>query len=219
MTGSSPLVTPTDRALLRALATEPTVVAACRRIGVTRDVGVYRLRRLARTAGGPVVRSDRGGRFGGGSHLTARGRALLRSAVDAVAVRGPPWPPPEAITALKGSYRSRPEPTVVLAGGFELVVTFRAREGESIRVGIDPDSVLVATRPFASSARNRLRGRVAAIRPSGPRVRTVSIAVGPHRFRASLTERSVRTLGLRVGAPVVLLIKATALRRLPQPGD
>lgn len=217
MTPAPALVTPTDRALLHALEVEPTVVAACRRAGITRDTGVYRLRRLAQATGGPIVQSDRGGRFGGGSRLTPRGRALLRGALDAVAVAQGPEARAGAALPLRGIYRSNPEPNVVLDGEIPVVVAFRARDGEMVWVGIDPESVVVAPRAFASSARNRLDGRVATIRRTGSQTRSVAVAVGPHRIAAAVTERSVRSLGLAPGRAVVLLVKATAVRRLPAP--
>jgi molybdate transport system regulatory protein len=210
-------VTELDLALLGALTTAPTLVAACRRLGITRDRGVYRLGRLARIAGGPVVRTEHGGRFGGGSRLTPRGHALRRRGADALALATPTRDSPARSWVLEGTYRHRPEPRVDLARGFSLRVTFEAGEGETVVVAVDPEAVLLARRAFASSARNRFVGRVDRVVRRSPATCKVAVRVGSHRLRAAVTERSVRELGLSPGRRVVLYVKATAVRRLPRP--
>jgi molybdate transport system regulatory protein len=208
-------VTQLDLALLEALTTAPTLVAACRRLGITRDRGVYRLGRLARIAGGPVVRTEHGGRFGGGSRLTPRGHAVRRGGADAVALTT--TDPAPRSWVLHGTYRRHPEPRVDLGRGLSLRVTFQAEEGETVFVAVDPEAVLLARRAFASSARNRFVGRVDHVSRRSPATREVAVKVGAHRFRAAVTERSARELGLSPGRRVVLYVKATAVRRLPRP--
>ncbi|MCI4350332.1 MAG: TOBE domain-containing protein [Thermoplasmata archaeon] len=211
-------VTRLDLDLLEALTTAPTLVAACRRLGISRDRGVYRLDRWSRIAGGPVVRAEHGGRFGGGSRLTALGHAVLRRGTDAVALTAAPAGRRSAATSvLQGTYRRRPEPTVDLGRGVSLHVTFQAEEGETVYVAVDPESVLLARGTFASSARNRFVGRVDHLARRSPTTRDVAVNVGAHRFRAAVTERSARELGLAPGRRVVLYVKATAVRRLPRP--
>ncbi|MCI4344062.1 MAG: TOBE domain-containing protein [Thermoplasmata archaeon] len=214
MTARATPVTEIDLALLRALTTAPTLVAACRRLGISRDRGVYRLARLARMAGGPVVASEHGGRYGGGSHLTVRGRRLLRRGADAFLLSSDGRTGPTEGGALHGTYHARPEPTVVLGQGLVLHVAFVAHEGEPVVVAVDPEAVLLAPRAFASSARNRFSGQVLALRRRAASTREVTVAVRGHRFRAAVTNQSVRELRLARGRRVVLYVKATAIRRV-----
>jgi molybdopterin-binding protein/molybdate transport repressor ModE-like protein len=208
------VVTPIDVALLAAVDRDRSVVAAARHVGISRDRAVYRLERLRAKAGGPVVSARRGGVRGGGSGLTARGRAVLSGGAEAAA-----WPTnhaPPHHQGFTGVYRTEPEPHVVAADGFSAAVAFSAREGERVVVTIDPESIVVALGAMRSSARNAWPGVVERVRrprdagPSGRRELTVRI--GARRLSVALTERSVASLDLRPGRRVTLLAKATAVR-------
>jgi molybdopterin-binding protein len=77
----------------------------------------------------------------------------------------------------------------------------------------------VARHRFASSARNVLAGTVTGIaRGPGGRAVTLRVRVASVELRASVTEEPIRQLRLRRGARVVLYVKATALRRVSEPG-
>lgn len=61
------------------------------------------------------------------------------------------------------------------------------------------------------SARNRLKGKVVSISPGAVNSEVVLTTAGGHRIVASVTNPSVRTLGLEPGATVWALFKASAL--------
>jgi len=209
-------VTDTDVALLRSLERERSVVAASRRVGISRDRATYRLGRLERAFGGPVVTSVRGGRGHGGTRLTPLGDRIVREGFDSVELLDArPVAPPSRPNLLRGIYRRRPAPAVDLGGGLSLRVAFDADEDEPVGVLLDPEAILVARARFPSSARNVLAGTVEAIR-SGPNPfgETVLVRVGRTRLRAAVTEEPIHQLHLRPGARVWLYVKATALRRV-----
>jgi molybdate transport repressor ModE-like protein/molybdopterin-binding protein len=209
-------VTDTDIALLRSLEREPSVVAASRRVGLSRDRANYRLARLEQAFGGPVVTSARGGRAHGGTQLTALGDRIVRQGFDSVELLdGRPVTPPSVSNLLRGVYHRRPQPEVTLGKEVRLRVAFPANEGEPVSVLLDPESILIAREKFPSSARNVLPATVEAVRP-GPDAlgRTVVVRVGPVRLRVAITEEPVRQLGLVPGARVWLYVKATAVRRV-----
>jgi molybdopterin-binding protein/molybdate transport repressor ModE-like protein len=222
MTRDVPVLAAVDVALLDLLSRESSVVAACERLGISRDRGVYRLRRLGEALGRPVVESSRGGRGQGRTRLTPEGRALLARGVGAqvrgsrTASRAPPQ------NQWRGRWSASPHPNVAVPGGLRLWVDFVARERESILVAFDPDAVLVAREEFPTSARNVLAGRVAKVRNTGPGTggerRVVEVKVGPLRVAAAVTDSSVQALQLTRGRRVVLYVKATAVRRADVPG-
>ncbi len=209
-------VSSTDLALLAALRGERSVVAASRRVGISRDRAVYRLERLERAFGGPVVRSARGGRGHGGTVLTELGDRVARGGFDAVElVDARPVSRLDPPNVLSGTYVGGPAPEVRVGTGLRLRVAFPAESGETVRLLLDPESVLVALRRFPSSARNVLEGTVVRLYPDpGQGRRTIAVRVDGTLLRAAVTAETVRALRLAAGRPVVLYVKATALRRV-----
>ena len=214
------LLAPVDLELLSLLSRETTLVDACRSVGITHDRGTYRLRRLARALGRPVTRSVRGGDRHGTTRLTDAGRRL---------VEGPPGTAvgPGTSTArssrpwLEGRYRAGPSPTVALPGGPTLAVAFRADDEETVRFAWPPESVLVATGRFRTSARNVLPGTVVGVRRRGPGTgaaqRHLDVRVGARVLPVAITESAIQALRLTAGRRVYLYVKATALRRADRP--
>lgn len=209
-------VTDTDIALLRHLARDPSVVAASRRVGISRDRATYRLARLERAFGGPVVTSVRGGREHGATRLTPLGDRIVRQGFNAVELLDTqPLAPPSRSNLLRGVFHHRPTPEVSVGPALRLRVAFAADEGEPIAVLVDPEAILIARRKFSSSARNVLPATVEAVRPGpDPIGRTVVVRTGPVRLRVAVTEEPVRQLGLTPGARVWLYVKATSVRRV-----
>ncbi|MCI4346300.1 MAG: hypothetical protein L3K07_06055, partial [Thermoplasmata archaeon] len=153
---------------------------ACRRAGLTRDRGVYRLRRLTEGFGRPVVRARRGGLGHGHSTLTPFGRSLLSRSLRAA-------PPSRKANRLAGSFQAGLPARIRVAGGAELIVAFRAREGERVHVSFEPEAILLARHRFPSSARNVLAASVRGFRTSSPEELEVVLAVGALRVRAAIT--------------------------------
>ncbi len=197
-------VTPLDRRLLEILAAEPNVVRAARRLRIGRDRAVYRLARLARLFGTPVAEGQRGGPSPGGTSLTSLGRRL-------VAAGRPDRPPGNRWT---GTYTGRPSPAVRLGPGARLEVSFRAREGASVTVEVEPEAFVVARRPAALSARNALRATVLAVRPRADGTAELIARWAGRPVRVALTVGSIGRLGLAPGARAVLYAKAVAVRRV-----
>lgn len=215
MRRDDPILAPVDVGLLDLLSREPSLVAACARLGIRRDRGVYRLRRLGRIAGRPVVESERGGRAKGSTRLTPLGRRLLARGVGAPI--GPRAGRSLPVNRWTGRWHGSPGPRVDVAPGLSWSVDFLAREGETVTVTLEPEAVLVATARFPTSARNTLPARVTRVRSIGPgtgaRRRLLEARVGRAEVRAAITAESVERLGISPGRPVVLYVKATSLRR------
>jgi len=216
MTARASRVTDTDVALLRSLARESSVVAASRSVGISRDRAIYRLARLERAFGGPVVTGVRGGRSHGGTSLTELGDRIVRDGFDSVELLDArPVAPLSYPNHLEGTYASTPAPEVRLDRGLRLRVAFTAADGARVGVMIDPETILVARHRFASSARNVLPGVVERIeRGPGARGPTLVVRTGPETFRVAITEEPIRQLRLRSGARIWLYVKATAIRRV-----
>ncbi|MGI0055313.1 MAG: TOBE domain-containing protein [Thermoplasmata archaeon] len=199
-------LTPTDQRLLRTLIEVPNLARAARRVGIGRDRAVYRIRRLARLYGGPVVSTRRGGPAIGGSHLTPLGRRLLGA--DPTARRA------GSAHRWTGIYRTTPGRRIELGGGAALEVAFSGKDGEPVTVDFDPESFLIARGRFDSSARNVLRGRVTRIVRRRDGRATVFARWAGRSVHAAVTARSVDQLGLRPGSAVYLYLKAVAVRRV-----
>jgi molybdate transport repressor ModE-like protein len=192
------------------------VVAASRSVGISRDRAIYRLARLERAFGGPVVAAVRGGRFHGGTLLTPLGDRIVREGFDSVELLGArPVAPLSHPNLLEGVFRRGPAPEVELGSGLRLRVAFAAEEGEPVAVLVDPESILVARRRFPSSARNVLPGVVVKLGwAHGDGGRLLLVRSGPATFRVAITDEPIRQLHLTPGARVWLYVKATAVRRV-----
>jgi molybdopterin-binding protein/molybdate transport repressor ModE-like protein len=210
------VVTSTDVALLRALGESPSLAGAGRRIGISRDRAVYRIGRLSRAFGGPVVHSVRGGVEHGTTVLTPLGDRIVRGGFDSVELlEAHPVAPIERPNLLNGTYERLPIPTVRIGASLRLRVAFAASDETPVTVLLDPEAIVVARRRFSSSARNVLRGTVESLerRSDGTTVRLL-VRCFDVRLRVAITEEPVRQLGLRPGVRVWLYVKATALRRV-----
>jgi len=196
-------LTPTDVRLLGSLARTPNLVRAARAIGIERDRAVYRLQRLARLYGRAVAVGRRGGATPGATRLTALGRRLLERAGG----------PSTSAQRWVGSYHRGPPPRVAIGSGRELVVSFRAPDGQRVAVEVDPEAFIVSRRRVELSARNVLRTRVvrAVPRPGGTAELEADWSGTP--VRVALTWASVERLRLTPGTWVYLYVKAVALRR------
>jgi len=212
------VVSSTDVALLRALARERSVVAASRSVGITRDRAVYRIARLARAFGGPVVRASRGGAGHGGTLLTPLGDRIVRGGFDSVELLDArPIVPTASPNLFRGTYRARPAPHVELRRGPPLSVAFAAEDGRRVALVLDPEAIVVARERFRSSARNVLPATVDAVRPGRDGAAVLVARSRGASVRVAVTAETVRALGLRPGARIFLYVKATALRRVEAP--
>ena len=216
MSDRASVVTDTDVALLRSLSQARSVVAASRSVGISRDRANYRLARLERAFGGPVVEAVRGGRAHGGTLLTTLGDRIVRQGFDSVELLAArPLAPLSRSNRLAGVFHRSPSPGVELGRGLRLRVAFAAEEGEPVAVLVDPEAILVARRRFPSSARNVLPGVVTKVeRTRGVAGRTLLVRSGPTSFRVAITEEPIRQLHLTPGTRVWLYVKATAVRRV-----
>lgn len=227
MSSSRPVsLTPLDVELLTALSQETSLVRVCQQLKIPRDRGVYRIRRLERAFGQPVLLTRRGGGSGGESRLSPFGWELLRTGARAISVDQGSRPRPlRNANLITGRYARNPVPTVTSPTGPTLQVDFLAREGEVVTCAVDPETVVIADQVFPTSARNALSAEVVRVRPdpSDPvhDRRIVTVRLGTTPWSIAVTRASVDAFRLRPGRKVVLLVKATAIRRVdgPTPGS
>jgi tungstate transport system ATP-binding protein len=97
----------------------------------------------------------------------------------------------------------------VRAGPLALTIVTE-RSGSAI-VAIPPEDIVVSRTPLASSARNQFPGRVSAIAEDGRGGIRLVVDVGTDLI-VRITAGSLADLKLQVGSPVVLSVKAMAVR-------
>jgi molybdate transport system ATP-binding protein len=96
-------------------------------------------------------------------------------------------------------------------GTMELSLPTPPESGRTAYVTVEPSAVTLAVKDVHGvSARNHLSGVVAALIESGGRI-LVAVDVGPTLW-VEVTRSAVAELGLKVGLPVVCLLKAQSLR-------
>jgi len=102
----------------------------------------------------------------------------------------------------------------IAAGRSTVVAVGDAAVGSAVQFAIRPEDVLLfdASAEFpASTARNRLQGRVMSVDPRGVTSHVV-VDAGGVGLAASVSRASVRDLSLAPDAPVLAVFKATAVR-------
>ncbi|OYR63965.1 TOBE domain-containing protein [Halorubrum ezzemoulense] len=242
-----------DAALLRAVDAAGSVAGAASELGRSRARALTRIETLE-DAYGTLVERRRGGEGGGGSRLAASARDLLDrydrlQAVLAATASVPETVLDGTVAAVDGELAVVDTPVGELSGLHGGTVDDEGADdgadgrdaddgadggavavGDAVQVRIGADAVTVndaanAVDPDATSARNRLAGRVSRI-DSGETVSTVRIVVEPVdrggtddaavEVAALITAESIDRLGLAPGDPVSLRWKATATRLVAQ---
>jgi tungstate transport system ATP-binding protein len=77
------------------------------------------------------------------------------------------------------------------------------------QISVDPNDIIISRQPVSSSARNRFRGQIIEMIKDGRRV-TVTVRA-EEDFRVTITERSVREMGLFIGEDVSITFKASSV--------
>ncbi len=202
-----------DAALLREIDQTGSVAGAASDLGRSRARALTRIETLE-TAFGSLVQRQRGGQDGGGSRLTETARELLNRyerlqiALDATA-QVPETVLDGTITAVDGELAS-----VETRAGTVQGLHDGCEPGQDVQVRMGADAITVldnATEPDATSARNRVSGKIVGI-DHGETVVTAHLDVDGTAFDALVTSDSERRLGLSEGCQVTLTWKATATR-------
>jgi molybdate transport system ATP-binding protein len=100
-----------------------------------------------------------------------------------------------------------------VGGGQLLVESGELRAGQQVRVQLlARDLILAIAPPVGLSVRNSLAGSVTRLEPDGPRAWLVFASTGGATLMARVTDDARGALGLAVGQPVWVLVKAVSLR-------
>ena len=225
----------TDAELLRSIGAHGSVRGAAEALGRSRARALNRVAALEEGFG-PLVERQRGGADGGGSRLTADSETLLARFDRLRATLSETAAVPESV--LSGEIRDREgefgsvetDAGVVRALLVDRVLANGDDEGGAsggrpaeldvgteVQVSVQADAVTLyrpadAPDGGATSARNRLPGRVADVE-SGESIVRVGVDVGADApVLALITRESRRRLGIEPGADVVASFKTTATR-------
>lgn len=204
-----------DADLLRAVDQAGSLNAATADLGRSRARAHGRLEELE-GAFGDLVERTRGGAGGGGSRLTDGARDLLArydrlsATLDGVAAAA------ETVLAGEVTEREGELGVVETPAGAVRALAPAGDPGDPVEVTVRADTVTIheptsAPDADATSARNRLRGTVAAV-DRGVAVARVAVDVGPATLTALVTADSADRLDLEPGRVVVASFKATATR-------
>lgn len=206
-----------DAALLRAIDEEASLNAAATSLGRSYSRAQKRLDRLEEAFGDLVVRR-RGGKGGGGTTLTDRGREMLH-AFDRLATGYESIAETDA-TVIRGTVRSRDGELATVETDAGRLRALAPPGATAVQVSVRSDAVTITDPADAppeggTSARNRFAGTVVSV-DEGQAVRRIAVDVGAAvPLLALVTAESVERLALEPGSPVVVTFKATATRCTP----
>lgn len=190
---------PADRrvAVLREIGRGGSISQAARAVGVSYKAAWQAVDTLTNLAGTPLVQRLVGGAGGGGARLTEAGHALLRAA-DALAQAraGVLAAAAVAVSGEGGGLSQAAPPAARPAAGLALRTSMR-NQWPCVVQALEIDGAV---------ARVRLRGEL----PAG--THPAERPAGRLHLVARITRESGELLGLRPGAAVLALCKATAVR-------
>lgn len=215
-------------ALARALAPRPRLLLLDEPLSAldapTRDELRFELRRVLRAQAVPalLVTHDRLEALALGDRMVvlSAGRVLQRGPVPEVFGRPADREVARLVgveTVLEARALSRAEGlALVESAGVRLTALDPGGDASEVFACLRAEDVLLqhGSAP-ASSARNRLAGRVTSLVPEGALVR-VGLDCGGLLLVALVTRHASEELGLVPGAPVVALVKATAIHLVPR---
>ena len=82
-------------------------------------------------------------------------------------------------------------------------------DGDVRQISVDPNDIIISRQPVSSSARNHFSGPIIEMIRDG---RAVTVTVRSEEdFRVTVTERSVREMGLFIGEDVSITFKASSV--------
>jgi molybdate transport system regulatory protein len=203
-----------DATLLQAVERENSLNAAAASLGRSYSRCHERLTDLE-DAFGPLVERTRGGKGGGGSHVTDRAQTLLarfsrlRAEFSGV-VRS-------AETVFHGEILSRQGALATVDTDVGPIRVLLFEDADVVQVALRADAVTLhepraAPSAAGTSARNHLEGTISAI-DVGESIACIEIDIGDaDPLIALVTSESLRRLDLEPGATVVATFKATATR-------
>lgn len=207
-----------DAALLRTIHRTESIATATSELGRSRARALRRIDDLEE-AFGDLVDRTRGGSGGGGSHLTENGRRVLDRYDRLAAVISATAQIPETVLHGEVLETDGELATVETEVGRIQGIHDGIDVGDAVQVRIGADAITVhepetVPESDATSARNRLRARVAEV-GSGETVLEIALDVDGTEFRTLLTSESVQRLDLTAGSDVGITWKATATRLAP----
>jgi tungstate transport system ATP-binding protein len=90
-------------------------------------------------------------------------------------------------------------------------------DGKTRQISVDPNDIIISKEPVSSSARNRFSGQIIEMMKDGDRV-MVTVRTDED-FRITVTERSVREMGLFIGEMVSIAFKASSITMYNPEGE
>lgn len=234
--------------LLRAIAEHGSITQAAKAIGMSYKAAWDAVDTMNNVAAEPLVERSTGGRGGGSTCLTERGKQLVKrfKQIDAIHHRFVQLLSDEAIdlgndlnlmrtlnmrtsarnqlmgtvTAIRaGAVNDQVELTLPGGGKIVAIVTRESTESLGLRINatafalVKSSSIIIATEAYDMrlSARNQLRGTVAAVTPGAVNAEVALNLDGGGSIAATITLDGLKSLGLITGNRGLAVFKASSV--------
>lgn len=234
--------------LLRAIAEHGSITQAAKAIGMSYKAAWDAVDTMNNVAAAPLVERSTGGRGGGSTCLTERGKQLVErfAQIDAIHHKFVQLLSDEAIdlgndlnlmrtlnmrtsarnqlmgtvTAIRaGAVNDQVELTLPGGGTIVAIVTRESTESLGLRINttafalVKSSSIIIATEAhdMRLSARNQLRGTVAAVTPGAVNAEVALNLDGGGSIAATITLDGLKSLGLIAGNRGLAVFKASSV--------
>jgi molybdate transport system regulatory protein len=185
--GRQRLGSPARIALLEQIGLCGSITQAARAAGMSYKGAWDAIDAMNNLSGAPLVERSAGGKGGGGTTLTPRGRQLV------------------------DNYRA-------LASAHQAFIVQIGQLQQANAAILTEDLQLMGRLAMKTSARNQFYATVARVRTGAVNDEITLTMAGGHTLAAIVTRDSSETLGLREGASVFALVKASSVMLVTDPG-
>ncbi|CAG2127453.1 TOBE domain-containing protein [Cupriavidus plantarum] len=187
-------------ALLAAIGEHGSITAAARAVGLSYKAAWDAIDAMNNSAGEALVARAAGGKGGGGTQLTERAQQLIRTyrTLEAEHRRFVAWLGTQANAATAG-------------GGASTSSDIASNLSSDLPSDLATDLGLMRRFTVRTSARNKLFGRVEAVRRGAVNDEVTLRLPGGQRIVATITRESTETLELAPGVEAFALIKASSV--------
>ncbi|OKY78659.1 MAG: Molybdopterin-binding protein ModE [Candidatus Methanohalarchaeum thermophilum] len=207
-----------DLELLEAINKHGSINKAAKKLNRSYSYSQKRIRKLEKEFG-KLIESSKGGKKGGGSHLTEKAHHLIKRYKKLQVEYG--IASKINITTWKGKVKKVKDYFCIVKttiGDVRATVNDELKKGDKVNILIREDSVTLIAhedklKKIKTSARNQFKGKIKQIKTNKDNAK-IEIKIKDKIIKSIITQKSLKKMKLKKGKNIIVSFKATSARTL-----